>query len=81
MPVRSTYNPDSPATNIGINHVKSEDDTSLWYTLPDLIASKQLSGKTPKILDAITFYPQGVQTGLQSIEILKEYHLSPKRIS
>ena len=71
LPVRSTYNPDSPATNIGINYVKSEDDTSLWYTLPDLIASKQLSGKTPKILDAITFYPQGVQSGLQPIEILK----------
>jgi len=67
LPVRSDY---SKALNTGINHLKSDDGTALWFTLPDLIQSKLLEGKNSKILQAITFYPQGVQSGLRDIEIL-----------
>ncbi len=75
LPVRSRYHKDSPSTNIGINHLKSTDGTGIWYTLPDLIASKILSGKTPIIEDAITFYPKGKQKDLLPIEILKGINL------
>ena len=68
LPVRSDYTQKS--LNTGINYLTSEDGTSLRFTLPDLIASKLLTGKTPQILEAITFYPQGVQSGLKDIEIL-----------
>jgi len=68
LPVRSNYSP--KALNTGINHLRSEDGTALWFTLPDLIQSKLLSKKTPQILQAITFYPQGIQSGLRDIEIL-----------
>ena len=68
LPVRSDYSPKT--LNTGINHLKSNDGTALWFTLPDLIASKLLSKKTPQILQAITFYPQGVQSELRDIEIL-----------
>jgi hypothetical protein len=69
LPVRSDY--DSKIPNIGVNYLKSKDGIALWYVLPDLIASKLHTGKTPQILEAITFVPQGVQSGLQDIEILK----------
>ena len=79
LPVRSTYQQDVSGTNIGINHLKSIDRTSLWYTLPDLVAAKMLSknNKAPKIEEAITFVPSGVQKGLQPIEILKGIELEP----
>ena len=76
LPVRSRYDL-KHATNIGVNYLKSTDDTCLWYTLPDLIASKLLSGKIPVIEDAITFSPVGTQKELQEIEILKGIRLKP----
>jgi len=76
LPVRSKYD-GKHATNIGVNYLKSTDDTSLWYTIPDLIASKLLSGKIPVIEDAITFSPIGTQKELQEIEILKGIRLKP----
>jgi len=69
LPVRSVYG-NKNTTNIGTNYLKSTDKTSLWYTIHDLIASKLFTGKTPKILEAITFVPQGTQA-LQEIEVLK----------
>lgn len=77
LPVRSQYGTKN-TTNIGTNYVKSTDNTSLWYSLPDLIASKMLSGKTPKILEAITFEPQGIQDELQEIAILKGISIKPE---
>jgi len=76
LPVRSRYDT-KHTTNIGVNYLKSADDTYLWYTLPDLIASKLLSGKTPVIEDAITFTPSGTQDKLNQIQILKGISLKP----
>lgn len=54
--------------NVGINCITSE--TPLWYALPDVIASKILTGKAPKIIEAIRFTPKGIQEGLIPSEIL-----------
>ena len=77
VPIRTDYG-NKHTTNIGINHLKSTDDTTVWYTLPDLIASKLLSGKTPTIEDAITFTPDGIQSDLKGIEILKGITVKPE---
>ena len=69
LPVRTDYN--SKVPNVCVNYLKSQDGTALWYVLPDLIASKLRTGKTPQILEAITFVPQDVQSGLRDIEILQ----------
>lgn len=71
LPVRSDYG-NKITTNTGTNYLKSIDGTGLWFTVPDLIASKLLTGKTPKIIEAITFAPEGAQSGLRDIEITKE---------
>jgi hypothetical protein len=73
LPVRSDYSKN--ILNVGLNHLKSKDGTELYYALPDLIASKLLTGKISKIIEAITFFPQGVQSGLKDIEILPGINL------
>jgi hypothetical protein len=63
LPVRAKYCAESQT--IGLNFISSEK--SLWYTLADAIASKLLTGKPPRIEQAITFVPGKPQCGLQPI--------------
>ena len=65
LPIRAEYSKD--AKNIGINYLTS--DRPLWYSIEDVIASIQLTGKIPEIVDAITFYPNGVQNNLKEVKI------------
>ena len=55
-PVRSGYG-SKKTQNIGVNYLKSTDETSLWYTISDIVASKLLTGHVPIIEKAITFTP------------------------
>lgn len=76
LPVRAKYAGNNIYT-IGTNYLKSAD-TSLWYTLPDIIASKFLTGKTPIIEEAITFKPEGIQEDLEEIKLLNNITLRPE---
>jgi hypothetical protein len=57
LPLRSNYDDESPAGNIGVNIITSPIPT--WYTFADVIASKLLTGKTPHIVDSIELIPVG----------------------
>lgn len=76
FPVRAAY-ADEPQTTIGANHLSS--DCPLWFTLADCIAAKLLTGKTPKIAEAIAFTPGPAQSSLRSIEVSgnADYHVDP----
>ena len=76
LPLRARYDGKTP--NIGVNIISS--DVDLWYTLADVIVSKLLTGKTPVISEAITFYPQEPQAHLRSFNIAKnaEYAIDPR---
>ena len=76
FPVRAAY-ADEPQTTIGANHLSS--DCPLWFTLADCIAAKLLTGKTPAIVEAITFGPGPVQSGLRPIDVSGNaaYHVDP----
>src|SRR5262249_37292617 len=65
LPVRAKY--DGKQNSIALNPLTS--DFQMWYTLADCVASKLLTGRAPKVLEAIRFQPQGVQQGLQPINI------------
>ena len=79
LPIRSDFGK-GKTQNIGLNYLKSTDDTLLWYTLPDIIASKLLTGKTPIIEDAITFTPNGTQEfASDDVEILKDIAVNPAK--
>ena len=75
FPVRAKY--DGKSQTIGLNYLTSE--TPLWFTLADVIAAKLLGGKSPEILEAITFAPQGPQAGLKAISIAgnSKYRVNP----
>lgn len=66
LPVRASYEHAGSQT-IGLNHLSH--DGGLWFTLADCLASKILSGKSPHVLNAITFTPNKPQSDLKPIAI------------
>ena len=76
FPVRASYSGEAQTT-IGANHLTS--DTPLWFTLADCIAAKLFGGKTPKVLEAITFEAGQPQTGMRPINIAgnEDYRIDP----
>ncbi len=66
FPVRAKYGGDAQYT-IGANHLTSQ--TPLWFTLADCISAKLLTGRTPQILQAITFTPERMQENLNPVDI------------
>ena len=75
FPVRAKY--DGKSQTIGLNYLTSE--YPLWLTLADVIAAKLLGGKSPEILEAITFSPNEPQAGLREISIAgnSNYRVNP----
>nr|WP_321498352.1 hypothetical protein [uncultured Methanolobus sp.] len=68
LPVRMDYKGSGTGYNVGINCLSS--DSQLWYALPEIIASVILTGKVPKIVEAVKFIPKGIQKGLRNSRIL-----------
>ncbi len=66
FPVRAAYQQEAQNT-IGANFLTCE--TPLWSTLADCIASKLLTGKAPNVVEAISFAPKAMQSGLSPIHI------------
>lgn len=52
----------------GHNYLSSNFE--LWYSLLDIIGSYLLTGKVPKIIEAVKFIPMGVQKSLRKTRIL-----------
>lgn len=77
FPVRASYSNEAQST-IGLNWLSG--DTPLWFTLADCIASKLLTGKAPKVIEAVTFEPGPMQSGLSAINISgnPEYRVNPQ---
>lgn len=71
LPVRAVYgeNRVGSETNIGLNPLTS--DGPIWFAGPDIVASRLLTGKPPRILRAIRFEAGGVQKGLKSVRLGK----------
>ncbi|WP_292471175.1 DNA polymerase domain-containing protein, partial [Methanolobus sp.] len=70
FPIRTKYSEkdsEKDSYNIGINYVTYKG--VLYYFLPDILASKLLTGKSPKVKRAIRSIPEGIQEGLTETEI------------
>jgi hypothetical protein len=76
LPTRADYG-ENGQWQIGLNPVRS--DVPLWYALPDVIAAKLLTGKTPTITEAIRLEAIGQQEGLRRIRIAGEIEINPSR--
>ncbi len=66
LPVRAQYNEDG-STNIGLNPLTSKEP--IWYAGPDLVASRLLSQRKPRIIKAFRVVPRSIQPGLKSVKI------------
>lgn len=75
LPVRTKYAGEDGTFNIGVNRITMNE--SVYYFLPDVLASKLLTGKTPKTKRAIRFIPEGIQEGLTESEVYG-VHVNPK---
>jgi len=76
LPIRFDYKNKNENNNLGLNYLTS--DKELWYTLPDIISSKILTGKAPQILEAIRFKPNGIQSDLKKSKIVG-VNINPKK--
>jgi hypothetical protein len=78
FPVRAMY-ADAAQATIGLNYLTS--DHPLWLTLADCVASRILTGRTPKIRRAIAFNPGPPQPALRSINIAGDpaYRVDPAK--
>lgn len=66
FPVRAKYGGEASYT-IGANELTSQ--SPLWFTLADYIASKLLTGRSPEMIEAITFTPGPPQLNLKPFRI------------
>ncbi len=75
VPVRAKY--DGKSQTIGLNYLTC--DSKVWLTLGDVIASKLLTSKAPKTIEAITFSPKEPQSGLKTVMIAgnPDYRVEP----
>ena len=78
FPVRAPYGEEAQAT-IGANYLKA--DQPLWFSLADCIASKLLTGVSPKIVEALVFEPSKPQSNLRPVAIggNQDYLVDPVR--
>ena len=74
-PIRAGYNENGEKT-VGLQYVTSNHE--MWFTLPDIISSKLLTGKTPEIIEAYKYEPGRPQKALKSHKILG-YHIDPRK--
>jgi hypothetical protein len=76
LPVRATYQPDSPDLGIGVNPLTYQG--RLWYALPDVIAATLLGDdKPPTVTRAIRVVGEGVQMGLRRVRLRGGHTLDP----
>lgn len=75
LPVRAHYK-GRDGWNIGSNPLWF--DGQLWYALPDVIASKLLTGRAPRIIRALALQAAGQQTGLKPIKLRGQVEVDPR---
>lgn len=73
LPVRSRYGKNG--WNIGVNYYSSNE--SQWFAIPDLIASKILTGRAPTIEQAYSFDSTGHLDGLRETRFAGRVPFSP----
>lgn len=75
LPVRARYG-GGQSWQIGVNPITARQP--LWYTIADLASSKLLTGKTPKLLRAVSLAPSATKArGLKPVELLDEITVDP----
>ncbi|GAC1414639.1 MAG: hypothetical protein NVSMB53_12720 [Gemmatimonadaceae bacterium] len=80
LPVRTRYDAHGDAFTIGVNPAWCSTRTGLWYSLPDLVASKLLTGRTPRIRGAIMLRSEGRLQGMQPVDLYGTVRVDPSAV-
>ena len=75
LPVRAAY--DGTSRTIGLNHLTAK--FPMWFTLADCIVSKLMTGRSPRIVQALRFTPGPVQEGLKPITLAGGLTIDPAK--
>lgn len=78
LPIRTNYN-NSAERTVAIQMIKGSD-VPLYYALPDVIASKLITGKSPEILEGIEFIPNPPCKNLSKTSIFG-LEIDPKKVN
>jgi hypothetical protein len=81
LPSRSKYSVESNDWQIGLNHLSAADQkpkNGLWYSLPDVIASKLLTGRTPTIVEAFRIERHGKLKTLSPVKLRNVVKVDPR---
>lgn len=82
LPTRGKYSVESHDWQVALNHLYAESDdhrNALWFSLPDVVASVLLTGRTPKIIDAFRIEPRSKLRGLNQIKLRGEIPVDPQK--
>ncbi|MCF8566993.1 hypothetical protein LLE49_19930 [Alicyclobacillus tolerans] len=79
LPVKTKWVEDdlTPDDDIRMAVTPVSSKTPSWYTLADVVASKLLTGKVPKIIKALRVRPLNVQDGLKPIKLRGQVEVNP----
>lgn len=79
LPIRADFGDSDGPDIIAISEVTGTE--LLWYTLADVVASKLLSGKTPKIVRAIKITPKAAQQDLKPVKLRNAVNVDPATVN
>lgn len=81
LPFRSKFNPDTNDWQVSVNYLSAQSKKrkdALWYSLPDIIVSKLLTGKVPRIVDAFRIEPSGSLPELTTLKLRSTITVDPQ---
>lgn len=82
LPTRSKYNAASNDWQVAVNYLyagEHETNKTLWFSLPDVIASVLLTGKIPEIVDAFRIEAYGILDGLKPTKLCGAIEVDPRK--
>jgi hypothetical protein len=67
LPLRARFAPERHDWGVAVSHLYAgaPPNDSLWFALPDVVASVILTGRVPQIIDAFQIEPDGTLDGLR----------------
>jgi hypothetical protein len=81
LPFRSKFSTDTNDWQVSVNYLSASNNQckdALWFSLPDVIASKILRGKVPKIVDAFRIEANGTIPNLKPLKLRSTIAVDPR---
>ncbi len=81
LPSRAKYSLESNDWQVAVNHIYARNDDpndALWFSLPDVVVSRLLTGRTPKIIEAFRIAADPKLSELNGTKLRNAISIDPK---